>query len=161
MYDDDGMQQRCSSRSGKQSKCKYTCDNPVLWRSKRAERLHGEYVWTCRFGSIQQSVLHNRHRSMLRCILMGILLWLTVLPSYLMFFEDGKRARYESSLANVEVRCRQESSRRRTQLEERVFEFLLRCKVRCGRRFIPKSSSFGKSPIQISSRRQILQIFAI
>lgn len=96
-----------TSRDGQQSKWKFTCDNPhygkVLGRRRRAERLYGEIAWTYSLGGIQQNITQCRHKFVLRNTVMEALLWLAVLPSYLLFFENGKLARYEPSLADVEL----------------------------------------------------------
>ncbi|KAF6231007.1 hypothetical protein HO173_010707 [Letharia columbiana] len=117
-----------SSQGDKQSQCSCTCDNTdygkVIERRKRTERLYGRQAWTYRLGSVQWKLLQGRYRTLPWSIVMQSLMWLALLPSNIVF-EEGKRVRYEPSLADVEVSCRQDYSDRRTRFRERLFERIL------------------------------------
>lgn len=116
------------SQSSKQSQCRCTCDNlqygKVIERRKRIWRLYGEPAWTCRFGNVQQKLLHGKYRTFPWSIVMESVMWLALLPSSFIF-ENGKRVRYGPSLANVDVSYRTDYSKRRTRLKERLLEVIL------------------------------------
>ena len=118
-----------SSRNDQLSKWKLTCDNPhygkVLEHRKRAERLYGEQVWTYRLGRLQQEITQCRH-NIVSGIVMEVLLWLALSPSYLLFFQNGKLARYEPSLADVELRCHKAPLKQHTRFKRMVLGFISR-----------------------------------
>lgn len=113
-----------SSQGGEQSQYTCACDNPlfvqVIERRKRIERLYGKPAWTYRLGSVQWKLLHGRYRTLPWSIVMESVMLLALLPSNFVF-EKGKRVRYEPSLANVELSCRNDHSRRRPWFIEWLF----------------------------------------
>lgn len=109
-----------SSQGSEQSQYTCACQNPlfgqVIERRKSIERLYGKPAWTYRLGSVQWKLLHGRYRTLPWSILMESVMWLALIPSNFVF-EGGKRVRYEPTLANVEMNCRMEYSKRRTLIE--------------------------------------------
>ena len=115
-------------QGGKQPQCRCTCDNPdfgkVIERRRRTERLYGETSRASRLGSVQKKLLHGEYRTLPWNFVMKSVMWFALLPSNFVF-ESGKRVRYEPSLANVAVSCREDYSKRRTRLKERFLEMIL------------------------------------
>ena len=102
------------SQASKQPQCHCTCNNPqyekVIERRKRFERIGGEPVWRLGFGVIKQEIVYDRYSSSLWTIFVELLTCLALLPSYFVF-ENGKRVQFKPSLANVEVRCHNDTWR--------------------------------------------------
>lgn len=93
----------------KQPQYNCTCNDPqygkVIERRKRTERLYGKSAWAYSLERVQWKLLQGKHRTLPWGIVMESMMWLALLPSKVVF-EDGKRVRYEPSLANVEVNRR-------------------------------------------------------
>ena len=102
------------SQASEKTQCHCTCDNSqygkVIERRKRFEKLGGEPNWRWHLGNIQQDLFYGRYSSLLWTVFVESLTFLALLPSYLVF-EDGKRVQFKPSLANVEVRCHNDSWR--------------------------------------------------
>ena len=117
-----------TSEGGKRSQYTCICNNPLygklIERRKRIERLYGRPAWTHRLGSVQWKLLQGRYRTWPWSIVMESVMRLALLPSNFVF-EEGKRVRYEPSLADVEVSSRKDCSQRRTRFKERLFERML------------------------------------
>lgn len=113
-----------SSQNGKQPQYTCTCDNPLygklIERRKRIERLYGKPAWTYRLGSTQWKLLQDKYRTSPWNIVMDSVTWLALLPSNFVF-EEGKRVRYEPSLANMEMSCRKDSLTLRTLFKDKLF----------------------------------------
>ena len=117
-----------SSEGSEQSQYTCACQNSlfgqVIERRNRIERLYGKPAWRHRLGSVQWKLLHGRYRHLPWSILMESVMWLALLPSNFVF-EEGKRVRYEPSLANLEVDCSKDYSVRRTCFRGRLFDRIL------------------------------------
>ena len=102
------------SQASKKPQCHCTCNNPqyekVIERRKRFERIGGEPVWRLGFGIFKLDIFYDRYSSSLWTIFVESLTCLALLPSYFVF-EDGKRVQFKPSLANVEVRCHNDTWR--------------------------------------------------
>ena len=96
------------SQASQGPQCHCTCNNPqygkVIERRKRFEKIGGEPDWRWHLGNIQQDLFCGRYSSLLWTIFVESLTCLALLPSYFVF-EDGRRVQFKPSLANVEVRC--------------------------------------------------------
>ena len=104
-----------TSQASKKTQYQCTCNNPqygkVIERRMRFEKLYGEPdYWRWHLGNVQQVFSHDRYSSLLWTILVEPLTCLALLPSYFVF-EDGKRVQFKPSLANVEVRCHNDTYR--------------------------------------------------
>ena len=113
-----------------QSRCNCTCDNPaygkVIERRKRFEKFYGSnrYVkplCTWRLERLQQKYLFGMYPTLPWGILVGSLMFLALLPSYLIF-EDGKRVQFEPSL--TETRC-QTSGRKLRRFRGKLIRHLV------------------------------------
>lgn len=101
------------SQTSKNPQYHCTCDNPqygkVIERRKRFEKLGEEPIWRWHLRNLQQDLFYGRCSSLLWTIFVESLTYLALLPSYFVF-EDGKRVQLKPSLANVEVRCYDDTS---------------------------------------------------
>lgn len=119
-----------SCQAGKRSQCDYVCDNPrygkVIERRKRAYRLYGEAAWMSRLGGVQENLLQGRYTTFPWSMVMESLMCVALSPSYFVF-EDGKRVRFEPSLANVELKCHKDKIYRRhsARFAQKVLPFCL------------------------------------
>ena len=107
--------------------CTNTSFGKVIERRRRIERLYGEPVWAYRLGSVQRNLLQGTYSKLPWYIIMESLLCLALLPSYFIF-DEGKRVRFEPTLANMGTGYHKDGLKRGFRFKERLFSRLLACR---------------------------------
>lgn len=119
-----------SSQVGKRPQCDYHCDDTcygkVIERRKKAYRLYGEAAWMSHLGSVQENLVQGKYTTFPWSVVMESLMCVALSPSYFVF-EEGKRVRFEPSLANVELKSYNDKiyRRRSARFAQKVLPFCL------------------------------------